>query len=74
MPVFVIKARDHLAPAAIEEYRRLCVSNGLAEQAEQVALAFREVVEWRTAHPDECKWPDHDHASAGEPGSGSERD
>jgi hypothetical protein len=68
----VLKARDNLAPAAIEEYRRLCRFHGLYEQEEEVAKAFSEVVKWRAAHPDECKWPDHAHVPAGEPGSGSE--
>jgi len=72
MPVFVIKARDHLSVGTVETYRKLCDDLGLREQSKQVSRALAEILEWRSAHPDECKYPDHDHRPAGSPGSGSE--
>lgn len=72
MPVFAIKARDNLAVDAVRYYRELCYQYGLREQGDQVDLALREIQTWRVNHPDECKWPDHAHVRAGEPGSGSE--
>jgi hypothetical protein len=74
MPVFVIKARDNLSVEAVRDYYDLCVRNGLTAQAAQVRLALHEIAEWRVANPHLCKWPDHDHVSAGEPGSGSEHE
>jgi len=64
MPVFVIKAKDNLAVAAVEAYRALCVRHDLLEQAHHVEDARDEIVEWRLAHPDQCKWPDHAHVPA----------
>lgn len=32
-----------------------------ADQAEQVALATQEFLDWRWAHPDRIKCPDHKH-------------
>jgi heterodisulfide reductase subunit C len=71
MPVFAIKARDNLAVDTVIFYRDLCIRHGLREQAAEVHKAILEMVNWRAAHSDECKMPDHKHASAGEPGSGS---
>ena len=71
MPVFTIKARDDLAIQAVRGYRDLCIYYGLDEQAKQVELALEEIIRWRYDHPRECKWPDHDHVPAGDPGSGS---
>jgi F420-dependent methylenetetrahydromethanopterin dehydrogenase len=71
MPTFVIKARDNLAPGAIANYAILCETAGLYVQAREVRKALAEVVSWREAHREECKWPDHMHVPAGLPGSGS---
>jgi hypothetical protein len=72
MPVFVIKAKDNLALAALDAYKRACIDMGLSRQADQVQQAADEIFMWRMRHPDECKQPDHDHVPAGQPGSGSE--
>lgn len=61
MPVFTIKAQDDLALRVVSAYRELCVSEGLSEQAYQVAKAIGEITEWRIAHPERCKLPDHTH-------------
>ncbi len=72
MPVFAIKAKDNLATHAICAYYAACICNGLTEQAEQVVAALTEIMDWREANKDKCKWPDHSHVAAGFPGSGSE--
>jgi hypothetical protein len=64
MPVFVIKAKDGLAPRAVNAYLDLCEDGGLGAQAAQVALALDEIVEWRCRHPDLVKTPDHKHVPA----------
>lgn len=61
MPVFTIKGKDALAPGVIEAYRRECDRRGLHDQAMQVRLAWREVVEWQQRNPDRVKLPDHQH-------------
>ncbi len=64
MPVFVIKGKDRLAPAAIEAYRTLCEDHGLTHQATQVDVAHDEVAGWQERNPDLVKLPDHDHVPA----------
>jgi hypothetical protein len=64
IPVFTIKAKDALAIEAIREYQAICRSRGLFEQAEQVELAIREMVEWRRENLTLLKMPDHEHVSA----------
>lgn len=64
MPVFVLKGKDALAPGVVDYYRRECVRHGLAEQAEQVELAFREMAAWQQRNPDKVKLPDHKHVAA----------
>jgi hypothetical protein len=72
MPVFVIKAKDHLSIETVRAYRDLCVQHGLDAMAASVTEAMEEIAQWRIANPHLCKWPDHEHVPAGEPGSGSE--
>jgi len=72
MPVFVLKAKDNLAPRIIELYAAECVTRDLHEQARQVRKALAEFEDWRQRNPDKCKLPDHRHVPAGQPGSGSE--
>jgi hypothetical protein len=72
MPVFVLKAKDKLATSAIRAYHASCLRAGLTHQAKEVMKAHQEIRDWQRAHPDEMKLPDHDHRSAGEPGSGSD--
>lgn len=69
MPVFVIKAKDALAPEAVAAYRDLCTKYGLHLQAEQVQLALDEMEAWQAAHDDLLRLPDHQHvpATADEP-------
>lgn len=64
MPVFVIKGKDSLAPAAVMAYADLCVSAGLEDQAGEVESAFLEITEWQRLHPDAVKTPDHKHVPA----------
>ena len=61
MPVFTIKAQDALAVPTILAYLRLCVSNGLMDQAVQVDLAAREVEGWQRRNPHAVQLPDHAH-------------
>lgn len=61
MPVFVIKGKDSLAPAAVMAYADLCVSAGLEDQASEVESAFLEITEWQRLHPEAVKTPDHKH-------------
>lgn len=66
MPVFVIKAKDNLAPAAVFSYATLVEGLGLYTQAKQTRLALNEIVAWRERNPSACKWPDHKHVPAAE--------
>lgn len=61
MPVFVIKGKDRLAPAAVDAYFTLCLAQGLPEQAAEVADAAREIREWQDRNPDLVKTPNHPH-------------
>lgn len=64
MPVFVIKAKDQLAPAAVNAYRAACTLHGLSEQAEQADLARIEIIDWQHRHPETVQLPDHQHVPA----------
>jgi hypothetical protein len=72
MPVFTIKAKDQLAPAAILAYYDLCVVNGLARsQGTEVSKALRETRLWQARHRDEVQMPDHPHVPVtGQPTDG----
>lgn len=72
MPVFVLKAKDNLALAAIRAYKDECVAYQLLPQAAEVVKAMREIEAWRSRNGDKLKYPDHSHVAAGHPGSGSE--
>lgn len=72
MPVFVIKARDNLAEATVRDYMKACAGLWDQDQAWEVSLALAEIKAWRERNPEKCKWPDHRHVPAGQPGSGSE--
>jgi hypothetical protein len=61
MPVFVIKAKDALALATIERYRRLCLQRGLDVQAVEVEKAAVEIAEWQQRHSSLVQLPDHQH-------------
>jgi len=64
MPVFVIKAKDVLAVAAVEAYRILCRHSWNFAQAAQVQLALDEIQAWQDRNPDLVKAPDHRHVPA----------
>lgn len=64
MPVFVIKAKDLLAPEAVAAYRDLCIIYGLREQAAEVNKAIEEIAAWQEANVDVVKLPDHTHVAA----------
>lgn len=64
MPVFIIKGKDQLAPAAVDAYHDLCVEYGINDQARQVFAAGQEIRAWQEAHPDQVKLPDHQHVPA----------
>ncbi len=72
MPVFIVKAKDNLAPRAIAAYVNSLYDNGLSVQATYAMAALQEVVAWRERNEHLCKWPDHKHVPAGQAGSGSE--
>lgn len=61
MPVFVIKAKDRLAPEAVTAYGDLCAAEGLVSQLSQVDAALAEIRAWQRRHPDLVKMPDHPH-------------
>lgn len=61
MPVFTIKAKDDLAPAAVGLYRLLCHEHGLHRQASEVDKALAEIEAWRARNPGLTKLPDHQH-------------
>lgn len=66
MPVFIIKAKDALAPEAVAAYRELCSKYQLHAQAAQVQLAIDEIVAWQESHPDDLRLPSYEHVRAGE--------
>ncbi len=65
MPVFVIKGKDRLAPAAVAAYRDLCAAAGLSGQADQVQHAVTEIIGWQARHPRKVQTPDHAHVPVG---------
>jgi hypothetical protein len=65
MPVFVIKAKDALAVEAVRAYRDLCRKYDLVRQADEVAKALEEIIEWQDRHEDLMQLPDHKHVPAG---------
>lgn len=72
MPVFVIKAKDNNAAPPIGRYIDDLRSRGMYGQAEEAQEALDEINAWRHRNPALCKWPDHKHVPAGQPGSESE--
>lgn len=73
MPVFVIKAKDALAPEAVGAYRDLCLKYGLDSQAAEVRKALSEISAWQLANEDRVKLPDHEHVPTptSDPATGS---
>jgi hypothetical protein len=67
MPVFTIKAKDNLAPAAMRYYRLLCRERGLADQAREVDKALAEIEAWRVRNPELTQLPDHEHVPVAVP-------
>lgn len=65
MPVFTIKAKDELAPAAVAAYARLCRESGLYDQANEVMLALVEIEHWQREHIGDVHLPDHRHVPVG---------
>jgi hypothetical protein len=61
MPVFPIKAKDALAPEAVQAYRALCARHGLDDMVAQVDLALVELDAWQAAHPNDVRLPSHRH-------------
>jgi hypothetical protein len=55
MPTFVIEANDRLALETMAYYSELCDRHGLAERSEQAHRAYRQMAEWRVAHPISAK-------------------
>jgi hypothetical protein len=57
-PVFILRARDHLAVAAIEYYERLSLADGCNDYHQggmvRVIAAFKE---WAAQNPDKMKQP-----------------
>ena len=60
-PEFVIKAKDVLAVQIIAEYRELCLSYNLFDQAREVQKALDEFKRWQEANPNLLHYPDHIH-------------
>lgn len=71
MPVFVLKAKDHLTPDVVQAYADLARRYGqhqdlgrMVTQANRAELALTEIHGWRNRHEDECAFPDHPHVPA----------
>ena len=64
MPVFVIKAKDWLAPYAVSAYSVLCEAQGLIGQSHEVDQAVREMHDWQFRNRGLVKMPDHKHVPA----------
>lgn len=65
MPVFVIKAKDKLAPDAIGGYVALCEAVGLVDQTRQARHALSEVKSWQDRNAGHVKMPYHQHVPVG---------
>ena len=61
MPVFVLKAKDKIAPLIVARYAEACLARGWDDQAAEVERALDEINEWRERHFDLVKAPDHKH-------------
>lgn len=57
-PLFIIRAQDKLAPAAIRAYARLLREKKLTKAATAVGKYAREVEAWQKAHKERVKLPD----------------
>jgi len=57
-PLFIIRAQDKLAPAAIRAYARLLREKKLTKGALAVGKYAREVEAWQKAHKERVKLPD----------------
>jgi len=66
MPVFVLKAKDVIAPGIVAAYARECTRYGLHDQAVQVELAYQEMAAWQARNFELVKMPDHEHVPARE--------
>lgn len=64
MPVFVIKAKDKIAPLIVAQYAEACRARGWDDQAAEVDKALDEINEWRDRHRDLVKVPEHKHVPA----------
>jgi hypothetical protein len=60
-PVFVFRAQDGLAMAAITSYYSACLIAGLKDHAAEVNKAMQEFRGWQTRNPDRMKMPDKKH-------------
>jgi hypothetical protein len=57
-PVFLLRAQDKLAVAAIEAYVRLCSANSCpSPHLEALDVAIGRFVEWQFNHPQRVKLP-----------------
>ncbi|MFN3476380.1 MAG: hypothetical protein ACK4Z6_02335 [Candidatus Methylomirabilales bacterium] len=57
-PLFIIRAQDKLAPAAIRAYARLLREKRLTKAALAIGKYAKEVEAWQKAHKDRVKLPD----------------
>lgn len=57
-PLFIIRAQDKLAPAAIRAYARLLREKKLTKAALAVGKYAKEVEAWQKAHKERVKLPD----------------
>ncbi len=57
-PIFVIRAKDRLAPQALLEYAQLMMKSGNAAAAEEIFDFIKEVIAWQNENPDLVKEPD----------------
>jgi len=58
-PLFVLRAQDRCAPAAVRDWAHRAKGAGCAAAKVDEAMDIaREMEAWQTAHSDRAKWPD----------------
>jgi hypothetical protein len=57
-PVFILRATDSLACAAIRQYANLCHTAGLGEHAGSITPVLRMFEEWQRQNPEKVTAPD----------------
>jgi hypothetical protein len=57
-PLFLLRARDHLALPLLKEYQRLCIADGCTDfQLNGIQAIIEVFTDFRNEHPERMKQP-----------------